>query len=378
MSSTLFTQSSSSEVALEREEEEDEEFLQLVSALPRERGWIGRYIHQYQGFWYATGGLKGVLSLQKHFQAKPGDILLVSYPKSGTTWLKALMFTIVNRKAFRDVENPLHKANPHELVTFLEAYANKNPRDPRPRAPPAAASSPLMMSTHISYTSLPASVKTSDCRIVYVVRDPKDVLVSCWHFIGNIRGEELQPISLAEAFEQFARGASPYGPYWDHVMGYWEASLECPDRILFLSYEDLKEDPCFHARRLAEFLGHSFSPEEEEEGEVSKIVESCSFEKLSNLEVNKSGIHLAYKKVENKTFFRQGKVGDAKNHLSEEMMLILDGITEEKFKNIKIRSSKDESETTSLAAGSLTSAATATTTTVGPTTISTCTTMNAL
>lgn len=341
MATTRSTESftTSNKVVLDHEEEEEEDekdFQQLVSALPRERGWIGgRYIHLYQGFWYSTPFLKGILSLQKHFQSQTGDILLVTYPKSGTTWLKALMFTIVNRKTFHDLENPLLKSNPHELVTFLETYANKNPRDPRPRPPPAASVSSVMMNTHMSFTSLPDSIKTSDCRIVYAFRDPKDVLVSCWHFISKIKkAEEVQPISLAEAFEQFSRGASAYGPYWDHVMEYWKASLEFPGKILFLSYEELKKDPFPHVRKLAEFLGYGFSTEEVEAGDVSKIIELCSFEKLSNLEVNKSGTHLAFEEIENKIFFRQGKVGDAKNHLSEEMMLIMDEITEQKFKNM--------------------------------------------
>lgn len=300
MATTLSTESSStSKVVLDHEDEEfEKEFQQLVSSLPRERGWTGRYVHQYQGFWYPTPVLKGILSLQKHFQSQKGDIFLVSYPKSGTTWLKALMFTIVNRKNFHDLENPLLKANPHELVPFLEIYASKNPRDPRPRPPPlptasaSVSASSVMMSTHMSFTSLPDSIKTSsDCRIVYVFRDPKDVLVSCWHFLSKMKKleEELQPISLAEAFEQFSRGASSYGQYWDHVMEYWKASLECPEKFLFLRYEELKKDPFFHVKRLGEFLGHGFSAEEVEAGEVSKIVDFCSFEKLSNLEVNKSG-----------------------------------------------------------------------------------------
>ena len=36
-------------------------------------------------------------------------------------------------------------------------------------------------------------------------------------------------------------------------------------------------------------MGYSFSLEEEKEGMVQKIIDLCSFENLSNLEVNKSG-----------------------------------------------------------------------------------------
>lgn len=312
--------------------------LHMVSVLPRERGWLSEHIHLYQGFWYSTGVLKGVLILQQRFQAQPEDILLATYPKSGTTWLKALLFVITNQTCISNPDqNPLLRASPHELVAMLESYAAKNPTNPRP--------SDSLMHTHIPYTSLPESTKSSGCRIVYVYRDPKDVLVSCWHFVNKLKAEGVPGISLAEAFEQFSRGDSPYGPYWDHVLGYWKASIEWPERVFFLRYEDLKKEPCFHTKRLAEFLGYPFTAEEEGESLVSEVVEFCSFEKLSNLEVNKTGLHsgFGFPVIENKIFFRQGQVCDSKNHLSTEMMDHLNQVTDEKFKEFHLNtfSSKD-------------------------------------
>ena len=84
-------------------------------------------------------------------------------------------------------------------------------------------------------------------------------------------------------------GASEYGPYGDHLLGYWKESLERPERVLFLKYEDLKGDLSSHLKGLADFLGHPFSVEEEREGVVEKIAKLCSFESLSSLEVNKTG-----------------------------------------------------------------------------------------
>ncbi|KAF9672369.1 hypothetical protein SADUNF_Sadunf11G0034500 [Salix dunnii] len=77
-----------------------------------------------------------------------------------------------------------------------------------------------------------------------------------------------------------------------------------------------------------------FTAEEEEEGEVQKIVSLCSFEKLSNLEVNKNGTHSLDTSiaVKNSAFFRKGEIGDWEKHLTPEMGARLDDIMEQKLK----------------------------------------------
>lgn len=70
-------------------------------------------------------------------------------------------------------------------------------------------------------------------------------------------------------------------------MGYWKASVEKPERVFFLKYEDLK-DTLGYVKKLASFMEKPFSEEEEERGVPQQIVAHCSFESLSNLEVNKS------------------------------------------------------------------------------------------
>ncbi|KAL6555535.1 hypothetical protein OROHE_007207 [Orobanche hederae] len=316
----------------EEEEATLEKYLAMVSVLPKERGWLSENIHLYQGFWYSTGDLLGLLILQKHFQAEPTDILLASYPKSGTTWLKALIIAIANNQYCMQIDHPLLNANPHELIPYLESYAANNPTDPRPRTFTSESEpSNSLMNTHIPYTALPASVTASGCRIVYVFRNPKDVLVSYWHFGNKLKPEGMALVSLEDAFEQFRRGASAYGSYWDHVLGYWKASVDFPGRVLFLSYEELKKEALCQTRRLSEFLGHPL-----DEVMVKKVVDFCSFEKLSNLDVNKSGSQPggfgSFPVIGNEIFFRKGQVGDYKNHLTREMMDKMDEITKEKFK----------------------------------------------
>nr|GMD37500.1 flavonol sulfotransferase-like [Ipomoea batatas] len=303
----------------------------LIPELP-----VDKDIHLLNGFWYPTWVIHGLLALQQHFKPHPNDVLLASYPKSGTTWLKALLFSILNRAIFNhdDMMHPLLNSNPHELVPWLETYASTNRTNPRP---PES----FLFHTHLAYSSLPEQIRSSSCRIVYVFRDPKDVLVSYWHFLDKLRPKDSSSIPLQEAFNQFSRGASTYGPYWDHVTSYYKASIQFPNKVFFVRYEDLKTETVFHVKRLAEFVGWPFSEEEENEGVVQKITDLCSFDKLSNLEVNKNGSLLIGKlptgrtvSVINNVFFRKGEIGDSKNHLSEEMRGILDQITDDKFNEV--------------------------------------------
>ncbi|KAK2663446.1 hypothetical protein Ddye_002020 [Dipteronia dyeriana] len=71
---------------------------ELVPTLPRRKGWMTDQLVQYKGFWLApTSPLKVVILMEDgHFKPQPTDIFLSTFPKSGTTWLKALIFATIN------------------------------------------------------------------------------------------------------------------------------------------------------------------------------------------------------------------------------------------------------------------------------------------
>ncbi|KAK9011291.1 hypothetical protein V6N11_044143 [Hibiscus sabdariffa] len=304
-------------------------FDEVLPSLPPSKGWWLDQLFHYQGFWLSTFALRGSMLLNDHFKPRPTDIIVATSPKCGTTWLRALVFSIVNRHSFDFSDHPLSKMNPQELVFFLEGaiYIDGSTSfiDGLP--------SPRLLSTHLPYSLVPKSMTddTSDCRFVYICRDPKDVFISKWHFANKLRAKDLPPIALEEAFDSFCKGASHYGPFWDHVLGYWKASLESPKKVLFLKYEDVKKQPSDCVRKVAEFLEVPFSPEEESKEIVEEIVKLCSFENMSNQEVNKNATRNSGRPISNSDFFRKGEVGDWVNHLSPQMAEALDQITEQKL-----------------------------------------------
>ena len=322
----------------EREEyrfdsEIDNKLKEIMSSVPGKKGAAVTDLYQYEGFWCPLARLEGTLRAQKHFKPLPNQVILSSFPKSGTTWLKALIFAIMTKSHVSEPTNPLLTRLSHECVPFIEF-------DFRSSSPKLNLDVPLV-ATHISYTSLPKSIINSGCKIVYLCRDPKDVLVSTWHFIRKVLVNEefsaVRDIPLEDAFEFFCQGLSFCGPYWDHLLGYRRASSESPERILFLKYEDLKNETGSWIKKIAQFVGYPFSLEEEDKGVVQKIIDLCSFENMSSLEVSKNGMIWLEKngvntmEIKNNTFFREGKVGDWKNHLTHEMAMQLDQIFEQRL-----------------------------------------------
>ncbi|XP_030443581.2 cytosolic sulfotransferase 12-like [Syzygium oleosum] len=299
----------------------------LLSSLPSEEDWVAASLCPCQGFWFPSPLLSGIPACQNHFQAHTSDILLVSNPKSDTTWLKAILFALLNCAKYSKSDSqqchPLLTQNPHDLMPFLELCVEQENPDF------AAFASPWLFATHLPYSSLPQSVRDSECKLVYLCRNPKDTFVSLWHFFDKLSPEKGQ-IPLPDCLDNFCRGMSFYGPYWDHVLGYHRTSSEMPEKVLFMMYEEMKEGPHSHVWRLADFMGCPFSEEELRDGTVAGILRMCSFDNLSALEVNKSGKLSTGQ--ENKLFFRRGEVGDWVNHMSAEMGEKIDGVMEEKLR----------------------------------------------
>ncbi|XP_071720569.1 flavonol sulfotransferase-like [Rutidosis leptorrhynchoides] len=306
-----------------------------LTTLPDKKVPLFGSLYMYQGFWYKCNKLQNIFSIeslllaQETFKAHPADIYVTTFPKSGTTWIKSLVFATVNRTRYKNntfSTHPLSRSNPHKCVPFIETELYRN----TPNYPDEH--SPRLLSTHTCYTSLPQTIVDCGCRIVYMCRNPKDVLVYFFHFLSKMRNKyQIPEIKLEDLFETFANGSIMYGPYWDHVKGYYKASIKHPTRILFLTYEDMTRDTANGVKRLAEFLGVPFTKEEEVYGSVDDIVRLCSLENLKD--VDKDGLSHG---IPNETFYREGKIGDWANHLTSEMIETLDQITKENFLGLNI------------------------------------------
>ncbi|KAH0907833.1 hypothetical protein HID58_039660 [Brassica napus] len=285
-----------------RDDNVSEETKKLISSLPTYKDSLVK-LCKYQGCWYYYNTLQAVINFQNNFQPQDTDIILASFPKSGTTWLKALSVALLERSKHDDpLNHPLLSGNPHGIVPFFEIdmYLKSPTPDLTKFTSSSSSSSSRLFSTHMPLHTVKQGLKDSPCKVVYLCRNAKDA------------------------------GVGFYGPTWDHALSYWRGSLKNPESVLFMKYEELKRVPCPQLKRLAEFLGCPFTKEEEESGLVEKIIELCSFDNLSGLEVNRTGKTLT--NVDHDSFFRKGEVGGWKNYLTPEMENKIDMIIDEELK----------------------------------------------
>ena len=167
----------------------------------------------YKSYWLWPQTAKRVMLLQDMFKARDDDVILATNPKCGTTWLKALAFTITTRSSYDLHNHPLLTLHPQEVVPFLEIPANEDLTYVETLA------SPRLLATHVPMSLLPESIANHGCvRIVYICREPKDAFVSLWHFWNRVHGGRGADLDLDTAFNRYCEGALPYGPFWNHCL----------------------------------------------------------------------------------------------------------------------------------------------------------------
>lgn len=249
-----------------------------------------------------------VLTDIENFQVNDGDVLVASFPKSGTTWIQEIIWQIVNGA---ESNGRTSDVNMEEKFPYLEyVYPGLKALKKRP--------SPRFIKTHMPYHLLPISVRQGHGKVIYIARNPKDVCVSYYHFtrmlsVLNFRGD------FDHFLENFVSGRVAFGPWSDHVKQFWGHKGE--ENILFVSYEDLQKDASGVIRRIADFLGYRISDDQ-----LQRIVQHTAFDTMKNDPlVNYSWWDdLGIRKKKESHFMRKGKVGDWKNYFTPAMAKEID------------------------------------------------------
>ncbi|XP_043942635.1 sulfotransferase 1C1-like [Protopterus annectens] len=239
----------------------------------------------------------------KRFQALPDDLLIATYPKAGTTWTQEIVDLILNDG---DADK-CQRAPIYDRIPFME-YVEPPPLSSGLQQI-AALKPPRAIKTHLPFQLVPQSFWEQNCKVIYVARNAKDNLVSYYHF-ERMCLVEPEPGTFEEFFMKFIAGRVGWGSWYDHVKEWW--AQKDKHRILYLFYEDMKEDPEREIKKIARFLGKDLQPET-----ISKIVHHTSFDKMKeNPMVNGLDIPDFIFDTSVSTFLRKGVVGDWKNHFS--------------------------------------------------------------
>ncbi|XP_033025938.1 sulfotransferase 1A1-like [Lacerta agilis] len=240
-----------------------------------------------------------VLEEVKDFQVHPGDLLISTYPKSGTTWVSQVIDLIYKEG---NVEKCSHEPI-YQRVPFLEFAVEGVPKgiDLLRKAP-----RPCLIKTHLPVQLLPKSFWETDCKMIYVARNAKDVAVSYYYFYQMAKVHP-DPGTWDEFLEKFMAGDISFGSWYDHVKGWWDKRNE--HKMLYLFYEDLKENPQREIRKVMEFLERP-----PDDRLVEKIAHHTSFKEMrQNQMVNYTSIPATIMDHSISPFMRKGITGDWKN-----------------------------------------------------------------
>lgn len=197
-----------------------------------------------------------------YFVSRPGDIVIATSYKAGTTWTQTIVANLVLQG---DLYAPLEILSPwldmrlfplEVVLKGLEAQTHRR-----------------FIKTHLPLDALPWK---PELEYLYVARDGRDVFMSMWNHYTNFAddvyqafngtpgrvGDELPPPpdDIHEAFRAWtARGwfedESDGWPFWSHlanVQSWW--NFRHVPNVLLLHYADMLEDTEREVRRIARFL----------------------------------------------------------------------------------------------------------------------------
>ncbi|KAK6192555.1 hypothetical protein SNE40_004004 [Patella caerulea] len=243
------------------------------------------------------------------------DVIICAYPKAGTHWIWEVvqMLTSQNTEYHKDIK---------EKQMIEAAKIESIDSEPSPR----------VLNSHLWPQHLPKQMFEKKTKIIFVNRNPKDILISLfWHYTGAEK--EIGYLgNLSDFIDLFLNKRLLYGLWYEYTLE-WERFLKTTENPFFeLSYEDMQQNSLHHVRELAKFLGRHVTDEL-----GSAIVDACSFDKLkkANDEVKDDFLKPLFK--EGLSIFRKGKVGDWKNWLTVAESENIDRVTAERMKDSQVQ-----------------------------------------
>ena len=245
--------------------------------------------------------------VRNSFPFRDGDILLATYPKSGTTWTQSII------KHLLDFDECVKVV---DAVPWLERLSS--PDCDEVKAAMELKCKPRCFKTHTPWKSIAKSRDGAKLRYIFVARNAKDVCISLYHHSRAFQSFAYQG-DFSHFFRMYLHGEVESGSWLEFNLAFYEQHLENQKDILFLTYEDMHQKPLENVLRIAEFMDVKCTKERAE-----GIVQKTTFHALKN-DPSSNYSWANHRRNEGETaFLRKGEVGDYKNYMSEEQERLIE------------------------------------------------------
>jgi len=262
----------------------------------------------------------------------PDDTFIVSYPRSGNTWMRFLVANLLHSEAvtFRNIEQFIP-----DIYIHSRRYLKNLPR-------------PRILKSH-EYLDLRYS------KVIYIVRDPRDTALSSYYF--HLKQRQIsESLTIEEYVGQFvgglvwsnygswgqnigswlvARGSRVYvpplgnsmtgifGSWGKNVSGWLAARMGSPG-FLLVRYEDMIASPAVELARVARFLNVDCSAEV-----LNRAIERSSAGHMRRLEEKESRLwELTKSTRQDMPFVREAKAGGWRTGLPASSVLAIESAWE--------------------------------------------------
>lgn len=239
---------------------------------------------------YLTRAALGTNPAGRRLTVLPDDIFIVSYPRSGNTWARFLIGNLLYP------ESPVTFANVESIVPEIYFLTNKKLLQ---------MGRPRLMKSHEYFDPRYK-------RVIYFVRDPRDVAVSMYHY-SRKRRNIPDTLPIEEFIPGFVNGEFlvDFATWGEHVQS-WYATRKGQTGFLCIKYEEVLTRPEQELTKIAAALAIDATPEK-----ISHAVELSSARQMQSLEKQQSANwKLTSVTRQDIPFVREAKAGGWKGNLS--------------------------------------------------------------
>ena len=163
------------------------------------------------------------------------------------------------------------------------------------------------------------------------MRDPKDVVVSFFHYHNKniaVNNEKAQLISKWEYFfDHWMQGHIIHSGVFDHVVSWWKYQQN--SRLLIITFEEMKRDHRKCVERIASFLKSDVSP-----SDMDAIANETTFDAMKTRPPERYAVYFSGES--SKSFFREGKIGSWELIMSQQQQMQVNEMVVEKYKPVGI------------------------------------------